>query len=1278
MSLSGLLRVIADDPQLRRALEQAAQPAAGGADLIAPPTLRPVLAAALTGAAGPAAPACAGGPSGASGADSEAGADSEGGAAPAGGRFVLAITATAREAEDLTAALGSLLPESAAAYFPPWETLPHERLSPRSDTSGLRLAVLRRLAHPDPADPRSGPLMVVAAPVRSLLQPMVGGLGELAPVRLVPGQAADLEETLTSLVEIGYARVDLVEKRGELAVRGGILDVFPPTEEHPLRVEFWGDTVEEVRSFKVADQRSLEVVGDGLWAPPCRELLLTPTVRGRAKELAGEWPGLSDILGKIADGITVEGMEAFAPVLAERMELLLDYVPSGGIVLACDPERIRSRAADLVRTSQEFLEASWINAAAGGHVPIDLGAAAFQPIEDIRGSAADLGIGWWTITPFAAQDPGETDPSAHSAPDSTVEGRGSGGRLSSHSAPDPTGEAWASDGRLSFGMEVSSAQAYRGDTARVIADVSQWLSRQWRVVLVTEGHGPAQRLAELLRGEGLGARDGDLDAPPEAGIAHVATGMLDGGFIWPSVRLAVLSEADLAGQRPGSRQVHRMPSRRRGGIDPLQLTPGDYIVHEQHGVGRYLEMTSRTIQGATREYLVIEYAPGKRGQPPDRLYLPTDQLDEVTRYSGGEAPTLHRLGGADWAKTKGRARKAVREIAAELIRLYSARTASPGYAFSPDTPWQRELEDAFPYAETPDQLEAIDEIKRDMEKPIPMDRLICGDVGYGKTELAVRAAFKAVQDGRQVALLVPTTLLSAQHFVTFSERYAPFPVTVRPMSRFQSDSEVAATLAGLADGTVDVVIGTHRLLSADTRFKQLGLVIIDEEQRFGVEHKEYLKRLRTEVDVLSMSATPIPRTLEMGVAGIREMSTILTPPEERHPVLTFVGPYEEKQIAAAIRRELLRDGQTFFVHNRVSSISKVAARIGQLVPEARIAVAHGQMNEHTLEKIMTKFVDKEYDVLVSTTIVESGLDIPNANTLLVDRADVYGLPQLHQLRGRVGRARERGYAYFLYPPEKPLTETAHERLATVAQHTEIGAGMHIALKDLEIRGAGNLLGGEQSGHIAGVGFDLYVRMIGEAVRELRGGGPAERPEVRVELPVDAHIPHEYVPGERLRLEAYTRIAAIDSPQDITAVRDELTDRYGAPPPPVVSLLQVARLRARARRAGLTDITQQGNHIRFSPVELPESRQVRVQRLYPRTLIKPAVRTMLVPVPKAVPGSRAGSGSTRAGTGPTVSLGAPPLRDQELLAWCEELIEAVFGGIEPAGQDAPAGRDAPAR
>jgi transcription-repair coupling factor (superfamily II helicase) len=1241
MSLAGLLEIIAEDPQLRRALDEAGQPAADGADLTAPPALRPLLTAAL--------------------------------AAQVPGRFVLAVTATVREAEDLTTALGSLLPEGAAACFPPWETLPHEHLSPQPDISGQRLAVLRRLAHPDPADPVTGPLTVVAAPVRSLLQPIVGGLGELEPVRLRTGDTADFDDVLTRLVEIGYARTETVERRGELAVRGGILDVFPPTEQHPVRIEFWADTVEEIRYFKVADQRSLGVAEGGLWAAPCRELLLTPAVRERAKELAASHPGLSDILGKMADGITSEGMEAFAPVLAERMDLLLDYVPAGGCVLACDPERIRARAADLVATSQEFLAASWVNAAVGGQAPIDLGAAAFRPIAEIRGAAADLGLPWWTITPFTSEDHGGTD----DRPGLPASEAGLAGTGRAGTGPAGTDLAGRADGRSSFRLDASPADAYRGDTARVIADVRRWLALDWRVVLVTEGPGPAQRLAELLRGEDVGTRYGDLDQPPQAGLAQVSTGMLEHGFSWPSARLAVLSEADLAGQRTGGGGgAARMPSRRRGGIDPLRLSAGDYVVHEQHGVGRYLEMTSRTIQGATREYLVIEYAPSRRGQPPDRLYLPTDQLDEVTRYTGGEAPALHRLGGADWAKTKGRARKAVRDIAAGLIQLYQARMASPGYAFGPDTPWQRELEDAFPYVETPDQLAAVDEVKRDMERPVPMDRLICGDVGYGKTEIAVRAAFKAVQEGKQVAVLVPTTLLVGQHTATFSERYAPFPVVVRPLSRFQSAAEAADTLAGLAEGKVDVVIGTHRLLSQETSFASLGLVIIDEEQRFGVEHKEFLKRMRTQVDVLAMSATPIPRTLEMGLSGIREMSTILTPPEERHPVLTSVAPYDEKQIGAAIRRELLRDGQVFFVHNRVSSINRVAARIGELVPEARVAVGHGQMNERTLEKIMGEFVERRCDVLVSTTIVESGLDIPNANTLIVDRADAYGLPDLHQLRGRVGRGRERGYAYFLYPPEKPLTETAHERLATIAQHTEVGAGMYVALKDLEIRGAGNYLGGEQSGHIAAIGFDLYVRMIGEAVSELRGDGPAERPEVRIELPVDAHIPHQYVPGERLRLEAYTRIAAIDSDADITAVADELADRYGPLPEPVRNLLAVAALRSRARKAGLTDITQQGSHVRFSPVVLPESRQVRVERLYPRTLLKTAVRTMLVPVPKADgrarPGSAGGrTGSGRAGPSPAVSIGAPPLRDQELLAWCEELIEQVLAGISPAAQDSSA-------
>ncbi|MDQ3432514.1 MAG: transcription-repair coupling factor [Actinomycetota bacterium] len=1180
MTLAGLSHLLATDPALTAAVDTA-RAGNGAVDLVAPSALRPFVTSGLA-------------------ADPPLGA----------GRPVLAITATGREAEELTAALRCVLPAGlvdAVAYLPAWETLPHERLSPRPDTVGRRLAVLRRLRHPG-ADPATGPIRVLVAPVRCVLQPLVSGLGDLEPVQVRTGADVALEDVVDRLAAAAYTRTDLVEKRGEFAVRGGILDVFPPTEEHPVRLEFWGDTVEEVRYFAVADQRSLEVAAHGLWAPPCRELLLTPAVQERARALAAEHPALGDMLGKIAEGIAVEGMESFAPVLADDMELLLDLLPEATQVLVCDPERVRTRAADLVSTSREFLDASWAAAATGGQAPIDLGGAAYRGLDEVRGYAARLGLPWWTVSPFGADEQ----------------------PLDEVDAPRRT-------------VAATAASVYRGDTARALADIKGWLGEGWRVVLLTEGHGPAQRMVEVLGAEGIPARlDAELPAAPDPAVVHVSTGTLDHGFLAPLVGLAVLTEADLVGRvgQSTTREMRRLPSRRRNTVDPLQLRPGDYVVHEQHGVGRYVELVQRTVQGATREYLVIEYAPARRGQPGDRLFVPTDSLDQVTRYVGGESPSLHRLGGAEWAKTKGRARKAVRQIAAELVRLYAARTSAPGYAFSPDTPWQRELDDAFPYVETPDQLAAIEEVKADMEKPVPMDRLICGDVGYGKTEIAVRAAFKAVQDGKQVAVLVPTTLLVQQHVTTFCERFANFPVVVQAVSRFNSDREQQEVLRGLADGSVDVVIGTHRLLSPDTTMKQLGLVIVDEEQRFGVEHKEFLKRLRTHVDVLTMSATPIPRTLEMAVTGIREMSTIQTPPEERHPVLTFVGPYDERQITAAVRRELLRDGQIFFIHNRVSSIDRVAARLRELVPEARVAVAHGQQPEHLLERVIVDFWDKAFDVLVCTTIVESGLDIANANTLVVDRADALGLSQLHQLRGRVGRGRERAYAYFLYPPEKPLTETAHDRLTTIAQHSDLGAGMHVAMKDLEIRGAGNLLGGEQSGHIAAVGFDLYVRLVGEAVAEYKGEAH-ELPDVRVELPVDAHIPHGYVPGERLRLEAYRRIAQVEAVSDVEAVRAELADRYGPLPPPVERLLEVAAFRARARAAGLRDLTLQGNFVRFAPVVLAESQQLRLQRLYPRTVVKPAVRTILVPRPT------------------TARVGGQPLRDLELLRWCHEVVDTAI-------------------
>jgi transcription-repair coupling factor (superfamily II helicase) len=1121
------------------------------------------------------------------------------------GRTVLLVTATGREAEELTQELASLIDPAAVAHYPSWETLPHERLSPRSDTVGRRLAVLRRLRHPEPGA-GSGRLRVVVAPVRSILQPQVRGLGDLEPVELAPGDTVAMDDVVRRLADAAYTRVDLVEKRGEFAVRGGLIDVFPPTEQHPVRVEFWGDEVEEVRSFAVADQRTIEQL-PRLWAPPCRELLLTDDVRRRAAALGQAHPQLAEMTNKIAAGIAVEGMESLAPVLVDELELLVDVMPDDTQVVVVEPERVRSRAHDLVATSEEFLGASWAAAAGGGTAPIDLGAASYRELDDVRAHSRELGMPWWTVSPFGL-------------------------------------DAELSEGAAQ-GVGAVPIEGYRGDLERAVADIRGWLSDGHRVVVVHPAHGPAQRMVEVLGDHDVAARlvEPDDDTPLEPGLVTVTTATLAHGFVDAAVGLVLLTGDDLSGQRTATRDQNRMPARRKRQIDPLELKAGDYVVHDQHGVGRFVEMRQREVQGATREYLVLDYGASKRGGPPDRLYVPADSLDQVTRYVGGEQPSLDRLGGSDWARRKGRARKAVREIAAELIKLYAARQATQGHAFGPDTPWQRELEDAFPFHETPDQLTTVEEVKADMRRTVPMDRLVCGDVGYGKTEIAVRAAFKAVQDGKQVAVLVPTTLLVQQHYSTFAERMGAFPVTIRSLSRFQTDKEAREVAEGLREGSVDIVIGTHRLLNPDIRLKDLGLIVVDEEQRFGVEHKEQMKRLRTSVDVLSMSATPIPRTLEMAITGIREMSTITTPPEERHPVLTYVGAYEDRTATAAIRRELLREGQVFFIHNRVQSIEKAAARIRELIPEARVAVAHGQMGEHQLEQVMLDFWEKRFDVLVCTTIVESGLDVSNANTMIIERADTLGLSQLHQLRGRVGRSSERAYAYFLYPAEKPLTETAHERLATLAQHSDLGGGMAIAMKDLEIRGAGNLLGGEQSGHIADVGFDLYVRLVGEAVQEFRSdGAPADDlGEVRIELPVDAHLPHTYIPSERLRLEMYRRLAEVRTDEDVDQIRDELDDRYGEPTVEVASLLLVARFRARARQAGISEVTIAGRNVRFAPVALPESRVVRLNRLYPRSIVKSQLGSMLVPRPHVE------------------GAGARPIDGVALLEWARTVVDTVI-------------------
>jgi transcription-repair coupling factor (superfamily II helicase) len=1083
----------------------------------------------------------------------------------------LVTTATGTDADTFADALAAFMDPAHVAVFPAWETLPHERLSPRSDTVARRLATLRRLVHPADVEREVGlpPLKVVVAPIRALLQPMVAGLADLKPVHVTRGQQLDLTEFTEALAGAAYTRVDMVERRGEFAVRGGIVDVFAPIDPHPIRVEFFGDEVDSLRSFSVADQRSLEDL-DRLWAPPCRELLLTDEVRARAASLQDQIPAAADMLGRIASGVAVEGMESLVPALVDQLVPLTDMLPQATRIVAIEPERLARRAEDLTRTAAEFLSAAWVSATAGAEAPIESSEGSFLSLDELHEGAHDRGLGWWSIGPFGAAD--------------------------------------------AVASGLLDTDDYRGRLVLVLEAVRGRVADGWHVLITAAGTGSAHRIVEQCAEANVSARVQSEYALVD-GVVSVVPHVTAAGFQVPSARLLILSESDLTGRSSHAAGPKlKVASRRRNAVDPLQLRPGDFVVHEAHGVGKFVELTKRSVRGIEREYLVIEYAASRRGAPADRLSVPTDQLDQITKYVGGETPSVNKMGGSDWAKTKGRARKAIKEIAAELIRLYSARMATKGREFGPDTPWQRELEEAFAFVETPDQLSSIDEVKADMEKPVPMDRLICGDVGFGKTEIAVRAAFKAIQDGAQVAILCPTTLLVKQHFDTFSERLAQFPVKVAALSRFQSDKEAKEIIEGLADGTIDLVIGTHRLITGAVRFKDLGLIIVDEEQRFGVEHKETLKALRTNVDVLAMSATPIPRTLEMAVTGIREMSTLATPPEERHPILTYVGPHEDAQIIAAIRRELLRDGQVFFIHNSVATINRAASKLLELVPEARIAVAHGQMSEKQLEQVIVDYYDRQYDVLVCTTIVETGLDISNANTLIVERSDKFGLSQLHQLRGRVGRGRDRAYAYFLYPPDRTLTELAHDRLQTIAAHTDLGSGMAVAMKDLEIRGAGNLLGGEQSGHIEGVGFDLYVRMVGEAVAGFKGEGVEERSPVTIDLPIDAHIPTDYIEHERLRLEAYRKIADAADADALAAIEEELADRYGTMPEPVQNLFAVARLRLDVRAAGLTDVVAQGKFIRFSPLALPDSAALRINRLYPGTMIKPTVRQVLVPAP----------------------------------------------------------------
>jgi transcription-repair coupling factor (superfamily II helicase) len=1058
-------------------------------------------------------------------------------------------------AERLADDLGQLLPPEAVELFPAWETLPFERVSPSVETMGRRLRVLWRLA-----DAGRRPRVIVAG-IRALLQRLGPDDTGVGPVIVRPGATLDPEALLQSLVASGYRREELVEHRGEVARRGSIVDVFPSTADAPIRIDLWGDEVDRLTEFSVHDQRSTDPLTEALIVP-ARELLPSDRVQRRAAELVGAEPWGREQWERLAEGLIFDGMESWLPWLADDERLVTDLLPECAQVILVEPKRLRDRASDLLDEEADLarsLARTWdiddLDAFPRLHLP------AQRLLAGLTGAA-------WTLT---------------SAPESPE-------------TPVVATRGWA---------------AAPGDADAIAVQLHALLAEGYRVVVAAEGEGSAANLSRILAEHGLDlpvltADDADERLTRPGGRIVVAP--VHASCVLPEARLAILSEGDLTGRRRAHRAAR--PRRRQGTTIFEDLKTGDFVVHYHHGVGRYAGMVKRTIGGVERDYLLLEYKGG------DKLYVPSDQIDAVRHYVGGESPALHRLGGADFERAKSRVRSAVREIAHELVVLYQRRRHSPGFAFEPDTPWQHEMEDSFPYVETPDQLKAIVDVKTDMEVPHPMDRLLCGDVGFGKTEVAVRAAFKAIQAGKQVAVLVPTTLLAQQHGNTFADRFRGYPIRVEVLSRFLSPAAARTVIDGLRTGEVDCVIGTHRLLVEGITFKDLGLLVIDEEQRFGVQHKESIKKLKTNVDVLTMSATPIPRTLEMSLTGIRDLSLIQTPPADRQPILTYVGEYDERAVAEALRRELLREGQVFYVHNRVQSIDRCAERLRELVPEARIAVAHGQLDEGTLEQVVVDFWDGEYDVLVCTTIIESGIDMPTVNTLVVERSDLLGLGQLHQLRGRVGRSGQRAYAYLFHPPDRVLTEEAYERLRTIGEATELGSGFKIAMRDLEIRGAGNLLGENQSGHIAAVGYDLYVQMVNEAVAEMKGEEPREPAEVKLDVPTDAYLPLEYVSREELRLEAYRRLASVTTHHEVEDIEAEWEDRYGPVPEPARNLLAVGHLRAECFRLGLRDVAITSTGIRLGPIELKASESLRLRRLARDAIYKETVHQLFLPLRRA--------------------------------------------------------------
>ncbi len=1023
--------------------------------------------------------------------------------------------------------------------LPAWGTLPFEHVSPNQATMAHRTEALYRLQNGEPGT-------IVVASVRAATQRLTPSTVE--PIAVTAGSAHGFERLVAELTVHGYHRTDRVEARGEYAVRGGIVDVFPAQGDDAFRIEFWGDEVDEIRTFAIGSQRSVDKV-ESVDVFPARELRPDPVVRERAEALMGAQPWAVETWDRIIAGVTFQGIESWLPWLSD--ELCALDLESPRFTVVFDPVQARARSEELRKEEADLaatLAATW---GSGAPEPDDH-PTLFLPFTD----------GPYMEAPPAAAGPGDEI------------------------------------------VEMRALDAVPGDADSVAAALRHWQGRGVEIVVAMDGTGAAQRISRLLAEAGHALPVKESLAKAESAVLGEG---IHHGFVAPQLGIGIVGEREIAGRRRAHRRT-RQPRVEDEGEAYRDLAPGDYVVHHHHGIGKFEGLVHREMAGVERDYLMIKF----HGE--DRIYVPTDQLAAVVRYTGGETPRLSRMGGADWAKTRTKVRKAVAVVAEAVVELHRRRAAATGHSFSTDTPWQAEFESAFPFEETRDQITAIADVKTDMEAEAPMDRLIFGDVGFGKTEVALRAAFKAVQSGKQVALLVPTTLLAQQHFTTLEERFAPYPIRVASLSRFLTAGQQREVIRGLGEGSVDVVVGTHRLLSEDVKFKDLGLLVIDEEQRFGVAAKDKLKALRTSIDVLTLTATPIPRTLEMALTGIREVSHIRTAPEDRHPILTYVGPLDERAISAAIRREMLREGQVFYVHNRVQSIDHAVARLRELVPDARFAVAHGQMSEGALEQVMFDFWNGDYDVLVATTIIESGLDLPQVNTLLVERADRLGLAQLYQLRGRVGRSNQRAYAYLFHPKEQTLSESAYRRLEAIGEYSDLGSGFELAMRDLEIRGAGSILGETQAGHISAVGFDLYVELVSDAVTKLKGEPLPERPpEIRIDLPVDAHLPDYYVDSANERLEAYRRMAAAETETQVTDVAAEWRDRFGELPEEAKALVDVALLRVEALRVGLTEIVKVRNEVRMGPIALKASQEVRLNRLAPRSVVRGP--TVFLPSPR---------------------------------------------------------------